>query len=264
MRVEIVFIGNGGGRWATITQKKPTGGFRIHTDELKLHIDPGPGAIVRLNQLKISPWKTNAIFVSHCHPDHYTDTEILIEAMTEGMLKKRGYLIGSLTAIEGFGKYEKVVSEYHKNMVKHCCVLYPNDEIELYDTKLKATKTKHGDPFGIGFRLYTKLGDIGYTSDTEKIDSLIDDFDGVRVLIANITRMKNERIRGHLCSNDIIDIINSMNKKPGLLIMNHMGLKMKNPKREAEYISRILDIDVVPARYGLKIELLDGKYIYKI
>ncbi len=260
MRAEIIFLGSGGGRWATITQKKPTGGFIINVDNLRMHVDPGPGAIVRANKLKLSPWKTNAIFVSHCHPDHYNDVEVLIEAMTEGMVKKRGYLIGSLTTIEGYGKYEKVVSDYHKSKVKNVVVIYPNDSINLYDNELIATKTKHGDPYGVGFRLKTRYGDIGYTSDTEKIDSLIDDFDGVRVLIANITRKKNEKIRGHLCSNDIIDIINSMNKKPELLVMFHMGLKITNPKSEAEYISKNTGIEVVPSKFGLKIELIDGIY----
>lgn len=134
----------------------------------------------------------------------------------------------------------------------------------MYDTTIKATHTKHGDPFGIGFRLSTIYGDIGYTSDTEFIPQLIEDFDGVRILIANIVRKKNERIKGHLCSNDAIDLINSMNKKPELLIMNHMGVKMTNPQIEAEYISQNTGIEVIPARLGLKVELLNGKYKYQL
>ena len=257
-------MGCGGGRWATITQKKATGGFRIHTNELRMHVDPGPGAIVRLNELKISPWRTNALFISHCHPDHYTDGEIIVEAITQGMTKRQGVLLGGLSVIEGFGEYEYVVSKYHQSKLETVKVLYPGDEFELYDTTIKATHTKHGDPFGIVFRLSTIYGDIGYTSDTEFIPQLIEDFDGVRVLIANIVRKKNERIRGHLCSNDAIDLINSMSKKPDLLIMNHMGVKMTNPQVEAEYISQNTGIDVIPARLGLKVEQLDGKYKYQL
>ncbi|ADG12781.1 MBL fold metallo-hydrolase [Methanocaldococcus infernus] len=263
MNVEIIFLGSGGGRWATITQKKPTGGFRIHTDELKLHVDPGPGAIVRLNQLKISPWKTNSLFISHCHPDHYNDGEIIVEAITNGMTRKRGIFIGSLTVVEGFGEYEYVISKYHQSKLELVKALYPNDELKLYDTTIKATKTKHGDPFGIGFRLKTKYGDIGYTSDTEFIPSLIKDFDGVRVLIANIVRKKNEKIRGHLCSNDVIDLINSMENKPELLIMNHMGVKMTNPLKEAKYIEENTNIKVVPAKLGLRIELLKNNILIR-
>ncbi|ENN96389.1 hypothetical protein J422_02914 [Methanocaldococcus villosus KIN24-T80] len=264
MRVEIIFLSSGGGRWATITQKKATGGFRIHTEKLKMHIDPGPGAVVRMSQIKINPWNTNTLFISHCHPDHYTDGEIIVEAITYGMTKKRGVFIGSLTAVEGFGEYERVISNYHKSKLELAKPLYPGEEIKIYDCKIKATHTKHGDPFGIGFRLETVFGEIGYTSDTEFFPKLIEDFDGVRILIANIVREKNKKVRGHLNSNNAIDLINSMSKKPELLIMNHMGLNMKNPKKEAEYISENTGIDVIPAELGLKIELLNGKYIYKL
>ncbi|MCQ6254242.1 MBL fold metallo-hydrolase [Methanocaldococcus sp.] len=264
MRVEIIFLGSGGGRWATITQKRATGGFRIHTNELRMHVDPGPGAIVRLNELKISPWRTNVLFISHCHPDHYTDGEIIVEAITQGMTKKRGIFLGNLSVVEGFGEYEYVISKYHQSKLEKVQVLYPGDEISLYDTKLKATHTKHGDPFGIGFRLSTIFGDIGYTSDTEFIPELIEDFDGVRILIANVVRKKNERIKGHLCSNDVIDLINSMKKKPELLIMTHMGVRMTNPQIEAEYISQNTGIEVIPAKLGLKVELLNGYYKYQL
>ncbi len=264
MRVEIIFLGSGGGRWATITQKRATGGFRIHTNELRMHVDPGPGAIVRLNELKISPWRTNVLFISHCHPDHYTDGEIIVEAMTQGMTKKRGIFLGNLSVVEGFGEYEYIVSKYHQSKLEKVQVLYPGDKIELYDTTLTATHTKHGDPFGIGFRLSTVFGDIGYTSDTEFIPELIEDFDGVRILIANVVRKKNERIKGHLCSNDVIDLINSMNKKPELLIITHMGVRMTNPQLEAEYISQNTGIEVIPAKLGLKVELLNGYYKYQL
>ncbi|WP_457612019.1 MBL fold metallo-hydrolase [Methanocaldococcus sp.] len=261
MNVEIIFLGSGGGRWATITQKKPTGGFRIHTDKLKLHVDPGPGAIVRLNELKISPWKTNSLFISHCHPDHYNDGEILVEAITNGMTRRRGAFIGSLTAVKGFGDYEYVISKYHQSKLELVKALFPGEEIKVYDHIIRATHTKHGDPFGIGFRLKTIYGDIGYTSDTEFIPKLIEEFDGVRVLVANIVRKKNEKVRGHLCSNDVIDLINSMENKPELLIMNHMGVKMTNPISEAKYIESLTGVKTIPAKLGLRIELLKNKIV---
>ncbi|WP_048055453.1 MBL fold metallo-hydrolase [Methanotorris igneus] len=261
MRVEIIFLGSGGGRWATITQTKATGGFRIHTEKTKLHVDPGPGALVRMRELKITPWGTNALFISHCHPDHYTDGEVIIEAMTRGMTQKNGVIISNFTVLEGFGDFENAISKYHQSKVLKRYILYPKDSAKVYDIELIATKTKHGDPYGIGARIKTKKGDIGYTGDTEYIDSLVEDFDGVRVFIANVVRKKNERIRGHLCSNDVIDLVNSMNKKPELIIMNHMGVKMTNPIKEANYIAENTETNVIPAKLGLKIELLEEGYL---
>jgi phosphoribosyl 1,2-cyclic phosphodiesterase len=256
----MIFLGAGGGRWETISQNKGTGGFRIHTEKTKLHIDPGPGALVRMRDLKISPWNTNAIFVSHDHPDHYTEAEVMIEAMTNGMIKKRGYIISNLTVLEGFGHYENAISKYHQLKPERVYLLNPRDSVDILDINITATKTKHGDPFGIGIRVKTKKGEIGYTSDTEYIDSLIEDFDGVRILVANVVRKKNERINGHLCSNDLIDLIGAMNKKPELIVINHMGLRMKNPVKECEYISDNIGVNTIPAKIGLKIELLEDSY----
>ncbi|MDK2789850.1 MAG: hypothetical protein PWP15_357 [Methanothermococcus sp.] len=265
LRVEILFLGAGGGRWEAVTQNRGTGGFRIHTEQTRLHVDPGPGSLVRMKELKIKPWNTNALFISHCHPDHYADAEIIAEAMTNGMTRKNGIIIGGLSVLEGYGNFENAISKYHQSRAEKRYVLNPKDSVSIYDIDIMATRTKHGDPFGIGFRMKTHKGDIGYTSDTELLESLVEDFDGTRVLIANVIRKKNERVIGHLCANDLIDLLNAMSKKPELVVMNHMGIKMTNPIKEAEYINENTGgVNVIPAKIGLKIELLNDSHIISI
>ncbi|MDH3366035.1 MAG: MBL fold metallo-hydrolase, partial [Thermoplasmata archaeon] len=92
--VRITFLGTGGGRFATIYQARATGGFYIE-DGRNIHVDPGPGALVRMRSVGLDPMNTHAILISHCHPDHYMDAEILIEAMTEGGTRKQGVLEAS-------------------------------------------------------------------------------------------------------------------------------------------------------------------------
>lgn len=220
-----------------------------------MHVDPGAGALVRMNQLEINPWKTDAIITTHCHPDHYTDAENLVEAMTKGMTKKQGILIGNNSVLNGNSRFERGISNYHQSRVGERHVLGPYDEINVNNWKLTATKTKHNDPETIGFKMETDDGIIGYTSDSEYMDSLIEDFDGVDFLIANIIRVKGQKVPGHMCSNDIINVINSMNKKPKMLAMYHMGMKMTDPDSEARYISENIDIPVIPAKIGLKITM---------
>ena len=49
--MKLTFLGSGGGRFATISQKRMTGGFRIDDFGGKNYqIDPGPGALVRSYQ----------------------------------------------------------------------------------------------------------------------------------------------------------------------------------------------------------------------
>jgi hypothetical protein len=38
--LELVLLGTGGGRFATITQKRRTGGIRILNDKVNIHLDP--------------------------------------------------------------------------------------------------------------------------------------------------------------------------------------------------------------------------------
>ena len=71
--VELVFLGTGGGRFATITQKRRTGGIRFLSDTLNMHLEPGPGALIYSLNMGLDPQKVGAVLVSHCHPDHYAD-----------------------------------------------------------------------------------------------------------------------------------------------------------------------------------------------
>lgn len=44
------------------------------------------GALIRTYQFGFDPRNLSGIFVSHAHTDHYNDAEILIEAMTKGIM----------------------------------------------------------------------------------------------------------------------------------------------------------------------------------
>jgi len=81
----MTFLGTGGGRFATVYQVRNTGGIYIEAG-VNIHLDQGPGTIINLNRLGIDPARTDGVLVSHCHPDHYADAEVLIEGMTRCIL----------------------------------------------------------------------------------------------------------------------------------------------------------------------------------
>ena len=98
--VRITFLGTGGGRFATVYQVRNTGGIYIEA-EANIHLDPGPGAVINLNRLGVDPADTDGVLVSHCHPDHYADAEVLIEGMTRCNFSQRGLVAGSRSVIDG-------------------------------------------------------------------------------------------------------------------------------------------------------------------
>jgi phosphoribosyl 1,2-cyclic phosphodiesterase len=99
-----------------ITQKRRTAGIRLVHDETHIHVDPGPGALVYSNWARLNPQKLDGIVVTHCHPDHYTDAEVLIEAMSRGTRTKRGVLAAPRSVLTGNADCDRGVSSYHSNL----------------------------------------------------------------------------------------------------------------------------------------------------
>ena len=94
---KLVFLGTGGGRIVTLSQERSTGGVYIE-DGVRIHVDPGPGALKALGESNIDPTETDALFISHCHPDHYACGEILIEGMSFRK-RKGGVLFASRSVV---------------------------------------------------------------------------------------------------------------------------------------------------------------------
>ena len=80
---ELVILGSGGGRHHIRTQHRATGGYLYKFNNIQAHIDPGPGASVRINQFNEDPTKTELIIVTHAHLDHMNDASVIIESSRE-------------------------------------------------------------------------------------------------------------------------------------------------------------------------------------
>lgn len=251
--MEIIFLGTGGGRWTTLLQRLRTGGFRIHSDH-KIHIDPGPGAIVALKMSQINPMDTNSVIVTHCHPDHYNDAEMLIEAMTRGMTTKRGILAASESILVGIDKLGPAISNYHQSKVEKKVILKPGNTFEIGEIEAKCLPTKHSDPTGVGVKFYFEEGTVTYTSDTEYFEGISQHYEDSEVLIFNVIRPKNERIPWHFCTNDVIKICREA--KPKLAIIQHFGMKMIGIEdSEAERVEKETGVNTIAAKDGLQLKL---------
>jgi len=253
-----VFLGSGGGRFQTVEQYFKTGGFRIHAGA-KVHVDPGPGALLLTHQHGLNPLDLDGVVVTHCHPDHYTDAEVLVEAMAQHLMKRRGSLVCSKSVIEGFGGHGPAISKYHQKKPEKLAVLEPGQKFHVEDLEIEAVPSKHSDPTSIGLILRTPEGTIGYTGDTQYFYDIVKYFSGVRVLIANVTRPLSMRIPWHLCSDDLIQILKEI--KPELAVMIHMGMLFlkHSPSTEAQRIKSETGVETIPGHVGLRVDI--GKEI---
>ncbi len=258
---EITMLGTGGGRFATITQKRRTAGIRIISEDLNLHLDPGPGALVHSIGEGLDPQKLNAVFVSHCHPDHYTDAEVLIEAMTKGTKKKRGVLAASKSVLHGNDMgFDPVVSKYHQQMPERVIEASPNTKFQVGNINVLVTEARHTDPDTVGFRFETlESGSFAYTSDTEYFESVSKYYRGVRLLILCVMRPSGKPWKGHMTTDDAIRIIKEA--RPEQAVLTHFGMQMifKGPAKEARRIEEETGVPTIASRDGMQIKF--GKTI---
>lgn len=251
-RIEIKLLGTGGGRFVTITQKRRTAGIRIVNEDLNIHLDPGPGALVYSVKEGLNPQKLNAVLVSHCHPDHYTDAEVLIEAMTVGTTKKRGLLVASKSVLQGneIG-FDPVISKYHQQMPEKVIEAVSNMTFHVGNIDVLVTGGRHTDPDSVGFRFgIPELGDFTYTSDTEYFEGINKYYEVVRLLMLCVMRPAGKQWNGHMTTDDAVKIIEET--RPEQAVLTHFGMQMifKGPAKEAKLIEEKTGVPTVAAIDG--------------
>jgi len=256
--LEIIFLGTGGGRFATITQKRRTGGIRVISEQEKvnMHVDPGPGALIYSLEMGLDPQKIRAIFVSHSHLDHANDAEPLIEAMSEGTTKKRGVLVASRSVLRGNDICESSISRYHQAMPKMVIETMPGISFEVDGVNVTVCKAVHSDPDAVGFRFETKdFGSFAYMPDSEYFSGVSKFYSGLRLLILSVLRPSGQPWEGHMTTDDAIKVIEET--QPEMALITHFGMQMilKGPEREAELIEKKTGVPTKAAADGMRVLL---------
>lgn len=254
--LELVFLGTGGGRFATLTQTRKTGGIRIISDSLHMHLDPGPGALIYSLNMKLNPQKLKAVLLSHCHPDHCNDAEILVEAMTRGMTSRRGILAAPRSVLFGNEVCGPVISKYHQQTPEKIIETRPGVTFTVDDIKILATEAQHSDPDTVGYRLETRdVGAIGYSSDTEYFEGVGKSYKGVRLLLLCVMRPSGEPWKGHMTTEDAVKIVEEAD--PEMVVATHFGMKMifRGSAREAKIIEEKTGVPTLAASDGMHISM---------
>ena len=265
MGFRITFLGTGGGRHTTMYQVRSTGGMLIEHDGRFLHVDPGPGALTQMHRIRYDLTRTDSVVVSHCHPDHYSDAESVIEGMTRGGWTRRGSLYGSQTVLRGNGRLGPCISDYHQGIVSSVSVFEPGDVLDVDGMRVDICRADHSDPTNVGFRFHTEDGIVSYVSDTAYSDEIADQYIGSRVLLLPVTTPTGNRIKYHLCTDDALTFVERV--RPELAIFIHLGVVIirRGPDKEAESVERAMGIRTIAAHdlmvldVGRELELSDAE-----
>ena len=260
--MEIIFFGTGGGRINLVRQVRGTGGFRINTPTANIHVDPGPGALLHTIRNGQSPLLIDVVLVTHNHVDHFSDSMVMIEAMSNYGLKKRGIIIGSQRVINGDvnnHNQDRGIPLYTQSKADE---VYAADdgvkkhfETEKGGFDIETHFLKHDEMTGYGFKLWIDHHVIGHITDTEYFPEMGAKFAGCELLIINCIKPEADPYKGHLTTNEVIEILKIA--KPEQCIITHLGLKMikSDPNLQAEKITKETGVKTIAARDGMRIRL---------
>jgi len=265
MEDKIIILGSGGGRHHIRTQHRATGGILYKFNGMQAHIDPGPGATVRMSQYNEDPINTELFIVTHVHIDHFNDISAVIEASRENLHDKnynyfkKGILITT-------GDTLQYISDYHLNMLEKVIPFKAGDKFNYNGAEIIGTKVVHSpnvDGFGIRFNL--KDYSIAFSSDTMVFKGFSEQFFGVDILILNLLRPDSITCRRHLCTDEVIPYLNKIVPSLDGLIITHFGSFMDGPRSERNHVpSQVKKLkgktnirNIIAAQDGLKIRISD-------
>jgi phosphoribosyl 1,2-cyclic phosphodiesterase len=241
------------------TQRRRTAGIRLEHRETQIHVDPGPGALVHSIYAGLTPMKLDGVIVTHCHPDHYTDAEVLVEAMTSGTTRRQGVLAAARSVLKGGEDLDPSISRYHQRLVGRVEELVPGSRFEIGGIVFEALRAVHGDGDAVCVKFNVSgIGSLAYTSDTEAYPGLSEALKGCRLLALGTMWPRGSPLVGHMCTDDALRVIKEA--KPGCAVTTHFGLKLlnKDPAKEAAWLEEQSGIPVVAAIDGMTVILEDA------
>jgi ribonuclease BN (tRNA processing enzyme) len=249
----VIFLGTAGSTAVVSKGLRASGGIIIQTNEMQLHLDPGPGALRQAKELGINLNHTSAILVSHNHLNHCNDLNIVVDAMTHSGLEHRGIILGSKSIFYPVDACFPILTTHHQSLVEKIIPLEKNHKVGIELIEIHALNANHKDPTALGFKIYCPKMTIGYSGDSAPTSELISGLTGSDFLILNVPYPGDKKISGSLNSENAAKIISLI--KPKIAVLTHFGLDMlkADPINEAREVQRLTGIQTIAAKDGLAI-----------
>ncbi|MFB3926555.1 MAG: MBL fold metallo-hydrolase [Syntrophales bacterium] len=252
----IKFLGTGGARFVVARQLRASGGVYISAEGKHIILDPGPGALVRCaaSRPPVDVTHLDAVILTHAHIDHSNDVNILIDAMTEGGLKRRGILFAPEECLEGD---KAVILKYLKGFPEKIVVLKQKEHYAIGDLRFSAS-VRHQHPvetYGILFHLPGCR--LSFMVDTRFFPQLLESYKSSDILVMNVVRyIPHEKADiMHLSMDDVKRILEAI--RPRKAILTHFGMTMlrAKPWEVAGRLAEETGIEVIAASDGLRVDL---------
>ncbi len=249
----ITFLGTAGARFMVSKQLAASGGMWMDLAGTQILVDPGPGCIVQVTKRKLDPEKLSGIIVTHRHLDHANDVNVMVEAMTAGGFKKRGWLFCPTDALNS----EPVLFSYQRKFLDGIELLEAGKSYTAGEVRF-STPVRHdhtAETYGIRFDAAGHT--FSYITDTRYFDGLIPAYAGSELLIMNIVLVHQRDTVAHLAVPDAENLIRQLKPKVAILTHYGMGVWQAHPWEIAEKMSAATGVTVKAGRDGMKFDLAE-------
>lgn len=250
----MLFLGTGGGRFVTSSQARATGGIYFSVSGKRFILDPGPGSLVHMRRMKLKD--PDGILLSHYHLDHCGDANAILDGISNP------FIIAEEHCITGDEKSFPCVSRYHMEKSAFIKKMAAGDLSEIPGSGIKviATPASHTCPcIGFSIEIPETGRKIGYAGDTVYFEGMLNPFDGHDILILNILvpHEKKPMENKHLGISGAVEAVNTMRKKPGLVLIQHFSFWMlqNDVRRQARIFGEKTGVKIIPARDFMKFDI---------
>ena len=248
----IKFLGTAGARFAVARQTRASGGIWLCLSDTNIHIDPGPGALVKAISSKpsLDPQELDGIILSHKHLDHSGDVNVLIEAMTDSGRKKTGVLLCPKDCLID----DPIIFRYLRGYPERIEILKEGLPLLIKDVEIIPFKHIHSDVQTYGMRFTAGKTNLSYIADTKFFPELSSFYKTEVIILCLLLDKKREGV-DHLCIEDVQRLIAEIS--PKLAILTHFGMTIlkRKPKTLADEISSLTGIKTIAAMDGMKVEI---------
>jgi phosphoribosyl 1,2-cyclic phosphodiesterase len=255
----ITFMGTAGARFMVSKQLAASGGIWLNLAGTEVLLDPGPGSIVQSTKRKLNAEKLSAIILSHRHLDHSADTNVMVEAMTNGGFRRHGWLFAPADALGD----EPVIFSYLKTFIDGIVVLEAGKSYKVGNFSF-STPVRHIHPVDTyGMLFQTPDYKFAYIADTLYFEGLAAHYTTDMIIINMVFTEPRPPIE-HLSITDVTRLIKEI--KPKVAILSHFGMHVwqAKPWIIAEELTEKTGIKVIAARDGMKFDLARMEVVKKV
>lgn len=259
MASRIIFLGTGGDPFVVGKQLLGSGGIIVKWEDHQLHIDPGPGALVRAREEKVNLRENMGVLVSTPDLLFSNDVNAVINAMTYGGFDVRGVLIGNNSYINPVNRNQLGLLDSHKKFVEKILPVKEGQKVAIENIEVRGLKTFTE---AVGFKIFTPHFIMAYSSTVQFNKDLAKEYENVDILILHVHNPSGTT-GGFLNTDQAIKVVEKA--KPQLVIITGFGKRMleADPVDEARIIQKATGVQVISAKDGLTINPLSYSAVLK-